>query len=152
MNAPFKFLLFSVFFDSFLWIMLTPFFQYPDEQAHFTQVQNIAELGHVPTSGNDTSAEVAYAEQVMGTQRDEVGNNKYTFHPQYKTTYTGSVFGPQENELSNLPGESRKELVKKESTLNPPLYYSLAAVVYKIFQSSDIFTRVYAIRIFSHLS
>jgi len=144
-----KILFTAAFFNSLSWIILIPIWQYPDEQAHFAQVQDLAEIGFVPVGGFNTSLEIAFSEKVMGTERDGMGNNKYTYHPQYKTEYTNSIYGPQEKEISSLPKSARKEFTKNEATLNPPLYYFMSSIVYKVFSWGDIFTRVYALRIFS---
>ncbi len=48
MPAYIKYLLVAAFANALVWIILVPIWQYPDEQAHFSQVQNIAEIGKVP--------------------------------------------------------------------------------------------------------
>ena len=149
MDKLLKILLLATFLNSLSFILITPVFQYPDEQAHFAQVQDIAEIGYVPPTGNDTSKEIASLEQVVGTSRDGAGNNKYTYHPEYKTEYNGTINGPQEQNVSQLPKTTRQEFTKDEATLNPPLYYFLSSLVYRTFSWGDIFTRIYAIRILS---
>lgn len=151
MNRALKFLLVAAFLNSLSFIIVTPIWQYPDEQAHFAQVQDLAEIGRVPTNGYDTSEEIAILEKAVGTERDQNGNNKYTYHPEYKTEYNNSKYGLLEKEISNLPLTARTTLVKNESTLNPPLYYFLSSLVYKSVHQGDIFTRVYLVRIFSVL-
>lgn len=153
MNFPLKLLLVATFLNALSWIILVPIWQYPDEQAHFAQVQYIAEIGGVIHDNRalDTSKEVSLSEEILGTERDEPGNNKFTYHPEYKLDYSATLFGPREEEILHLPKSARKEMVKKEATLNPPLYYNLAAQVYKLFSWGDLFTRVYAIRVFSSL-
>ena len=143
-----KLIILAAFFNGLVWIITIPIWQYPDEQAHFSQVQNLAEIGKVPTLIN-TSYEISKSEEILGTKRDNQGNNKYTYRPQYRTQYSNSTIGPQEKEISNLPKSSRLELVKEESTNNPPLYYKIASLGYKLFNNSDLFTRVYIARITS---
>ena len=143
-----KLLLIAAFFNALSWIVVIPIWQYPDEQAHFAQVQDVAELGYVPFEKN-ASREIDLSEQILGTKRDSFGNNKFTYHPEYKIDYSDSYIGLHELEISNLPKSARTELVKQESTNNPPLYYFLASIAYKIFYSGDLFTRVYAVRFLS---
>ena len=81
-------------------MILIPIWQYPDEQAHFAQVQNVAELGKVPMVGNDTSYEIALSEKILGTERNGFGNNKYTYHPEYNIAYSNNSMGLFEKELS----------------------------------------------------
>ena len=138
----------SSFMNCLAWIILIPVFQYPDEQAHFSQIQDIAELGKVPESLN-TSREIAITEEALGTDRVNLGNNKFTYNPNFNIEYTNSLFGTKEDEIKSLDKSERKTLVKRESTGNPPLYYFLGSLSYKIFSGSDIFTRIYAVRFYS---
>ena len=146
-----KLLLISAFFNALSWTVLIPIWQYPDEQAHFAQVQNVAELGKVPMVGNDTSYEIALSEKILGTERNGFGNNKYTYHPEYNIAYSNNSMGLFEKELSNLPRESRTYLVKNEATLNPPFYYLLGSIAYKLAYEGSFFDRVYAVRLMSVL-
>jgi len=139
----------AAFFNALSWIILIPVWQYPDEQAHFAQVQDIAEIGEVPPATLDTSYEISLSEEILGTSRDGFGNNKYTYHPEYKLEYTQNYFGIREQEILQLPKSSRTELVKREATVNPPLYYILGASIYKLFGNGSLLTRVYAVRMMS---
>lgn len=149
MVPVFRLLLLSAFTNALAWIILIPPWQYPDEQAHFAQVQDVAELGGVPQIGPNTSHEIAALEKLLGTERDGFGNNQFTYHPLYTNYNSNNSVGPGEEEIVNLPHASRKILKKTEATVNPPLYYFLSAQVYNIFSSGSLFTRIYAIRIFS---
>ena len=86
----------AVFLNALSWIILIPIWQYPDEQAHFAQVQDIAEIGQSPVNKFDTSHEIALSEEILGTDRDSAGNNKFTYHPEYKIDYSGNYYGPFE--------------------------------------------------------
>ena len=149
MNSLLKLLLVATFFNTLSWIVLIPIWQYPDEQAHFAQVQNVAEQGYRPTGPSDTSLEIAISEKILGTERDNMGNNKFTYHPEYKIPYSKTTYGPQEYEILNLDKFSRITLVKREATLNPPLYYFFGSIIYKIFYNGNLFTRVFAVRFLS---
>ena len=151
MNKPFRLLIVAAFFNALSWMILIPVWQYPDEQAHFAQVQDLAELGYVPTGSNNTSHEIALSENILGTSRDVSGNNKFTYHPEYKIDYSNNLYGLYESTLINLPKSARTTLVKYESTQNPPLYYVWASIFYRAFYKSDLFTRVYAARLASLL-
>lgn len=144
-----KTLLIAAFLNGLVWIILTPIWQYPDEQSHFAQVQNIAEKSRIIGYSRNTSYEIALSEEIMETSRDSLGNNQFTYHPENKIEYSTTITGLRENEITSLPKTSRLELVKTEATSNPPLYYVLAAFVYKIFYNSNLFTRIILIRVFS---
>ena len=154
MNKLLKLLLVAVFLNALVWIIIVPVWQYPDEQAHFAQVQYIAEKGNVigDYKALETSQEVALSEKILGTERDGNGNNSFTYHPEHKIQYTQNLFGDREKEISNLSKSTRSQLVKTEATQNPPLYYQVGSLVYKLFSSGNLFDRVYAIRIMSALT
>ena len=143
-----KLILLAAFFNCLSWIVLVPVWQYSDEQAHFSQVQDMAEIGYVPTASYNTSKEISDTEIIFGTDRTE-GNNKYTYHPEYTIDYTKHTQGTYESQISSFPIESRTIFVKSEATTNPPAYYFLSSLVYKSFYNLDIISRVYAVRIFS---
>ena len=149
MREPVKLLLAAAAFNALSWIILIPVFQYPDEQAHFAQVQDLAEIGYVPTNFNDTSLEIQTAEKILGTERDSFGNNKFTYRPQYHLEYSQGFDGSAEFDLKSMPIDTRTQLVKREATLNPPLYYAVATIPYRLFYSQSLIDRIFAVRIFS---
>ncbi len=144
-----KLLLFAAFLNGLTWILIIPVWQYPDEQAHFAQVQDLAELGGVPVGSPDTSKEIVMSELYLDTKRDHLGNNKFIYHPEYKLEYTNSIYGVGEKEISDLPKSARTTMFASEATNNPPLYYLLASRIYKIVGNTNLFTRVSAVRFFS---
>ena len=144
-----KLLLIAAFPNALSWIILIPIWQYPDEQAHFAQVQDVAELRKRPVGGYDTSYEIAFSEKLFGTERDRFGNNKFTYHPEYRLDYSTNLYGLYEKEITTLPKSSRSQLVKNEATLNPPLYYFLGSLAYRLVNNGSLFDRVYAVRIMS---
>ncbi len=131
------------------WIVLIPIWQYPDEQSHFAQVQDVAEFGSVIPKGANTSAEIVFSENILDTQRDGFGNNKFTYHPEHKIAYSNGKLGPHEEEIINLPQEARTKMLSYEATRNPPVYYFLASKAYKMFYKGSLFTRVFTIRVLS---
>lgn len=136
-----------------LWSFIVPLWHTPDEQAHFAQVAFIAETGRNPGGGTlDTTEEIYFSEQLLGTARDRVGNNKFTFHPEYKIEYTDSLIGKYEASIAALAqSDAKKKFVYQEATRYPKLYYMPATWIYKFFYNEDIFTRVFAIRFWSLL-
>ncbi len=149
MKKLFLLLIFAALFNALSWIILIPLWQYPDEQAHFAQVQDMAETGKVPAYQSDTSEEIARSEKILQTERDQTGNNNFVYHPWYRYHYSNNLYGPGEKEIAGLPKSSRTNLVKNEATHNPPLYYFAGSQVYKIFAGTDLFGRVYAVRLLS---
>jgi 4-amino-4-deoxy-L-arabinose transferase-like glycosyltransferase len=121
----------------------------PDEQAHFAQVAYFAEFNRMPKRGFDLNREIWQSEKLLGTDRDQKGNNKFTFHPEYRIEYTNSLIGRYEKDIQNLPLPVRQEMVKQESANYPPLYYWIAAIPYKLFYSTDLINRIFLSRFVS---
>lgn len=140
----------TILFKQLLWSGFIPVFQTPDEQAHFAQVQNIAEgRGAASFSGFSTSNEIYQTEILLHTVRDKQGNNSYTFHPEFNIEYSGLTQGLYESEIVNFPHAYRSEMVITESTFYPPLYYTLASVFYRFVYPTDIITRMMVTRLLS---
>lgn len=145
-------LLLVTFLKEIAFLAVVPMWHTPDEQAHFAQVAYFAELNKMPFHvSKDLNREIYESEVLLGTLRDERGNNKFTFHPEYRLEYTNSLEGKYENQIKSLPKEYRQEMVRQEAANYPPLYYILAAIPYKIFYDSDLITRVYLSRLISIL-
>lgn len=149
MSKLLKLFFITISLSAICWIILIPLWQYPDEQAHFAQVQNIAESGKSPASGNNTSSEIVQSEKILKTERNENGNNSYTYHPEFNIEYSNSYFGIKELYLANIDKSQRKQLIKSEATSNPPLYYYMSAIFYRIFYNGSLLDRAYAIRLSS---
>lgn len=145
------FLFAAIFLSALSWLVVIPMWHTPDEQAHFAQVAYVAEKGRSPGGGVlDTTEEIYVSEELLGTVRDKVGNNKFTFHPTYNIEYTDSLIGKHEASISALANtQSKKKLVATEATYYPQLYYIPASWLYKVFYSADLFTRVFMIRVWS---
>lgn len=144
--------MFVVLFKEILFSLIVPMWHGPDEQAHFAQVSFFAENNHMASgAGNDLSNEILISEKLLGTDRDERGNNKFTFHPEYRIDYTNNLIGVHEKEIQNIPLNERGAYEKQEAARYPPLYYLIGAQPYKIFYSSDLIMRLYAVRLISIL-
>ena len=143
-----KLLFLSILATGISWILIIPIWQYPDEQAHFSQVQNTAE-GNFVNSALNSSKEIELTEKILGTERNAIGNNKYTYNPNYIPSYNSNFYGIFENFLKSLEISSRKTLVRTDGTTNPPLYYILGSLFYKTAYYGSILDRVFMVRIYS---
>jgi hypothetical protein len=131
------------------WMGLVPLWHFPDEQAHFAQVQNIAYFGLVDVFAKGivtSSDEIAISELLLGTFRDDMGRNRYTFHPEYNLSYTDSTIGLREDEIRSLPHQYSLNEDLYESTLYPPLYYWVGSLGYKLAWDSSLIDRVFLVR------
>lgn len=141
-----------IFANLIVWIFLVPLWHFPDEQAHFGQVAHIAETGRDVGDDSDKNItrEIYSSEVFLGTLRDNLGNNKFTFHPEYKIPYSQSLEGIYEASIGAVAKNGdRKEFVIDEASKYPPLYYIPAAIIYNLFYNSDLFVRVYIARFWS---
>lgn len=144
----------TIFVIGVVWIVLVPIFHTPDEQSHFGQVAFMVEKRRAPNSLDtyDLSEEIYISEKLLDTDRDKLGNNKFTFHPQYRLEYSEGIIGKYEANISDLAKtDAKKTFVHSESTRYPVLYYIPATIIYKFFYNQDIFTRIFFIRIWSLL-
>lgn len=142
-------LLFITFFKGLIFAVIVPIWHTPDEQAHFAQVAFFSEFNKMPRFTKDLNREIYESEKLLGTLRDRNGNNKFTFHPEYRIEYTNSQVGKYENKILNLSKNYRTNLVKYEAANYPPLYYWISSLGYKFFYDEDLITRIYAARIIS---
>ena len=147
-KSIFFWLLVTVIIKQFLWIVFIPMWQFPDEQAHFGQVQNTAE-GHAinPAHSNNTTREIDESEILLDTKRDDFGNNKFTYHPEYNIAYSSIKVGIHEPAIADFPDSYRNQFVSNEATAYPPLYYRLTAMFYKLAYTQNLLTRLFVSRL-----
>lgn len=152
MKKLFILFLIVVFLKEVVFSLIIPIWHGPDEQAHFAQVSFFVENNRMASGGdNDLSREILISERLLGTERDESGNNKFTFHPEYRINYTNNLIGAHEKEIQNIPLSERKVYERQEAARYPPLYYLISTLPYKVFYSSDLIMRLYATRLISIL-
>ncbi len=143
-----KWLSFLFVIKQLIWIAFIPPWQFPDEQAHFAQVQNFAERRSVADfSGPNTSREIVESEILLGTKRDGFGNNLFTYHPEYKLPLTETKANDIEKYIRELPRSFRQERVIYEATVYPPIYYVLATIPYYFMYEQDLLSRIFVVRL-----
>lgn len=167
-KLPLFWILVVCFFQRLCWMTAVPIFQTPDEQSHITQLQysiagekinflKMAALGYyygqspVNISKNNRSLEIGIVEKLLGTYRDSRGENKFTYHPEYRIPYTKGLFGVRENDIRKLSEESKTSFYGDESAYYPPLYYLIVSPFYKIAETQSIIERIFVVRIVSLL-
>ena len=149
-----KLLLLVTLFKQITFSAVTPLWHGPDEQAHFAQVQYIAEFGRPVANDNkvkDLSQEIFISEQLLGTARDEFGKNKFTHRPDYRLEYTLTTIGKYEPLINYQPASARTTFVKFEATRYPPLFYYLSAAPYRLGYHLGLIDRVFLARVASML-
>lgn len=147
-----QFIFFIIFFlTGLIWIVIVPIWHFPDEQSHFGQVAFLAEKGRNPKGNElDLTEEIYISEQLLGTARDNLGNNRFTFHPEYRIEYSDSLMGKYEASIAALAKtNAKKTFVYQEAARYPITYYVPASIIYKLLYAQDLFTRVFAVRFWS---
>ncbi len=149
-NNPLIPLLFlTILLKSMIFDAIVPMWHTPDEQAHFAQTAYFSEFGEMPSKSSDLNREILESEKLLGTLRNERGENRFTYHPEYRIDYTSSLDGKFEGRIINLPISYRKELVRQEAANYPPLYYWITTIPYKLLYQTDLITRVFSARVIS---
>lgn len=147
-------LLLVTLFKEIVFSLVIPLWHGPDEQAHFAQVQYLAEFGRPIPNDNtvkDLSQEIFISEELLGVTRNEFGKNKFTHRPGYRTEYTPTIIGKYEALINNQPITARTSFVKFEATRYPPLFYYLSALPYRLGYSGGLIDRVFLARFASIL-
>ncbi|HWJ50771.1 MAG TPA: DUF2142 domain-containing protein, partial [Solirubrobacteraceae bacterium] len=126
------------------WSILTPPFQVPDEPAHFAYVQQIAERGTLPSSAGESYSPEERA-ALSGLNSSAV-----TLEPEVPSVSTSSEQAELENNLS-LPLSRRGTGAAGVAASEPPLYYALASVPYRLGSSGTVLDRLQMMRLLSAL-
>jgi len=133
---------------SLLWVAVVPVWMGPDEPLHFAYVQYMAEVGRIPVVGPEDNGSSLEQRQFM---------NLEGFHSLAKMGVNTHI--SFSHYLSVLGHEARTHTTHAERVSSgsnpasgyPPLYYWLAALVYRLFEGSSIVWRFYAVRLLSSL-
>ena len=131
------------------WGIITPIFEFPDEQVHLETVSYVADYGRIPPQKvDDVTVEMAETQKLLGTFRDGQGNNKYTYHPDYHVEYTTGLIGKYENEIISLnTNNNRNSYVKLEAARYPIGYYLYSSFWLKLVNNADLITRSFVVRL-----
>lgn len=131
------------------WIVFVPIFEFPDEQVHLSTVSYFADHGSIqPYNTPDVTAEMYRTQELLGTLRDGLGNNRYTYHPEYHVQYSDSTMGIYERDILSLNNTaSRSAYIKDEGAQYPPLYYAYSSLWLRLVSSSDLIMRTFVVRL-----
>jgi hypothetical protein len=138
-----------IFLKGIVWSLFVPLWHFPDEQAHFGHVAYLAEGGGLEQGRKpDLTEEIYISEEILGTKRDIHGNNRFTYHPEYRIEYGQTQTGIEEERIKTLPLSTRKNFVIRESAYYPHFFYQVSALIYRLFYSANLFVRVFSLRLF----
>jgi 4-amino-4-deoxy-L-arabinose transferase-like glycosyltransferase len=141
-------ILFAAAIQSLAWSVALPAFQGPDETAHFAYVQHLAETGSVPNpnSGNSPNSSEAGAALNALNLNSLIGN--LSARPAWSSAdlaYWHRV------ERSLPPGSRANGSGANAIAKNPPLYYALMAIPYRVFVWLPLLKRLFVLRLFNAL-
>src|ERR1700736_5083203 len=138
---------------SIAWDVTTPAFQGPDEARHFAYIQYLAETGHLP---NATGASEA-TEPALGSTEERDALTDLNLRPligngSERPAWSGvdlSLWHQVERSMprgSRANGSSPNPIAK-----NPPLYYAVMAIPYRMFVWLPLLKRVFVLRLVNAL-
>ncbi len=128
------------------WSLIVPPFEVPDENAHYAYVQQVAERGTVPrhvlpegmlSPAQDRMLGAVLFYQIVGESQNPA--------PMSELQQRGVEKSERERLTSRGSGDALS------ATNNPPLYYVLEAVPYKLASSGSVLDRLAAMRVLSAL-
>jgi 4-amino-4-deoxy-L-arabinose transferase-like glycosyltransferase len=132
------------FLSAACWSFITPPFQVPDEPAHFAYVQFLAETGRLPHSG-----EGEYSPE-ESTALSALGQRRLRGRPQEQSIATRAQEDELQRELAaplSRTGPGDAEVAASE----PPLYYALETIPYRLAAGGTLLDRLELMRLLSAL-
>lgn len=128
------------------WSLIVPLFQVPDEQAHVAYAQHLAEVG-APPAGQRGSSSLSEDERRLFSR---LRSRAITHRPENPPLSTPRAHRQLE-EAVDEPADRAGAGGYNNATQNPPLYYGLAAIGYRLSPFTDLPDRIHAMRIVSAL-
>jgi 4-amino-4-deoxy-L-arabinose transferase-like glycosyltransferase len=128
------------------WSLIVPPFQVPDENAHYAYVQQVAERGTLPRP--------VLPEGPLSPREDAMLNALGTFAIAEHRETPAPETQPQQRAIERVAGEhlsARGSGDALTATNNPPLYYALEAVPYKLSPSGRVLDKLAVMRVLSAL-
>ncbi len=131
------------------WSLLTPIFEFPDEQAHIGTVSFLSKEGRIPVGPElDMTIEMAETQKLLGVFRNHLGQNSYTYHPEHHVSYSETYMGLEEAQIMSLnTPDLRSSYVATEAARYPRLYYDYLHFWHDLVGESDIMVRSFAMRL-----
>lgn len=127
------------------WSFMTPAFQAPDEVAHVAYVQSIGEQGRPTAHPPALRISPEQATAMADTHFGEVGALTYG---------TAAWSAAQKRRLAKdlqRPLSRRQTIPAGEAEPQPPLYYALEAIPYRVAHAGTLLDRMMLMRLFSAL-
>ena len=134
------------FLNAAAWSIVTPGFQVPDEQSHYAYSEYVAQYGRPPipaeTDRFSPSQTIAMADLKYGTIQ---------FLTENGTIWSATEQARLRRDLARFPERSGGNGGAKTVGGEPPLYYALEAIPYKLAASGTVLDRLVLMRLLSAL-
>lgn len=132
--------------QSIAWDIALPAFQGPDEIAHFSYLQHLAETGDIPSSSSGTRANSTEVQEAL----DQLNLSALIGNLAAKPGWSSADLAHWHAVEQQLPRGSRANGVGPNPTGgNPPLYYALMAIPYRVFVWLPLLKRLFVLRLFN---
>jgi Predicted membrane protein (DUF2142) len=132
------------FLSAASWSLVTPPFQFQDEPSHFAYAQLLAETGRLPRSPRDTFS--WEEEHVL----KDLHQREVRWHPEVGTIASPAARRRLAADLAR-PLSRSDALGAGVAASQPPLYYALETVPYRLASSGNLLDRLEAMRLLSAL-
>jgi hypothetical protein len=129
------------------WSFITPPFQAPDEPSHFAYVKQLAETGTLPSSsGDEYSDEEQFALAGLETYQIRKDPARRAIISQRRQDLIDRRLA-----AFNRSAESKGSAAANVATSEPPLYYALESIPYRLAASGTLLDRLQLMRLLSAL-
>lgn len=134
--------------QSLAWDVALPAFQGPDEDTHFAYIQHLAETGNLPSA---TSGGTAYSSE------EEQTSVSLNLLPLIGDLHGRPAWGEadlkawRELDRTFTPAQRANGAGPNPIAKNPPLYYALMAVPYRLLLWLPLLKRIFVLRLFNAL-
>ncbi len=129
------------------WAFITPPFEVPDEPSHYAYVRQLAQTGTLPTSSsNDYSQEENLALELLRSRA-------IRFDPDERAIFSPAQQATLDQSLQALNRSSGGEgsPAAGVATSEPPLYYALESIPYRLGSGGTLLDRLQLMRLLSAL-
>jgi hypothetical protein len=134
------------FLNALTWSLIVPLFQVPDEPAHVAYAQYIAETGKAPSGNSDRAPFSEEERNLVDVMQWKQVSRRNENRPPVSAAGHALLERTADASLNRTGGGGYTSI-----TNNPPLYYGLAAIAYRVTPSSSLADRIHAMRLLSAL-
>jgi hypothetical protein len=137
---------------SVAWNIATPPLQGPDEARHFAYLQYLAETGHLPRVASGSEA----LEVAPGSTEEQGALNTLGLRPLITNRKVRPAWSSPDLNLwhqveRSMPRGSRANGADNSLAKDPPLYYAVMTIPYRMFIWLPLLKRVFVLRLFNAL-